>query len=120
MEQARSRLIADRRLDVLSRRVRAWQEPDAIRAYCDSVEAEHGADAVATDPEAAEWLAFARQHAEEMQRLPRMPADAEVSAEALKPLSLVPLLDLLAQRHASDRGSGAIVDAGWPRRVTTD
>jgi hypothetical protein len=58
---------------------------NAIRAYCDAVEAEHGADAVAADAEAAEWLSYAGEQADQGQRLPRMPADPEPSAEDLKP-----------------------------------
>src|SRR5207247_2480016 len=54
MAQAKRRLVEDHRIDVLRKRVRAWQEADAIRAYCDAVEACHGADAIAADPEAAE------------------------------------------------------------------
>jgi hypothetical protein len=85
MERAKVRLIEDHRIEVLRKRVRAWQEADAIRAYCDAVEARHGADTIAADPEAAQWLALAREHANHTQHLPRMPKDPEITNDALKP-----------------------------------
>jgi hypothetical protein len=85
MDRAKLRRIEDHRREVLRRRVTAWNEADAIRAYCNAVKARHGIDTIAADPEAAEWLAFAREHADRAQRLPRMPADPEVTPEALKP-----------------------------------
>jgi hypothetical protein len=84
MEHAKRRLVEDHRVDVLRKRVRAWHEAEAIRAYCDAVEARHGTEAT-TDAEAAEWLAFAREYADLAQRLPRMPGDPETTHEALKP-----------------------------------
>src|SRR5437764_186976 len=85
MEHAKLRLVEDHRLEVLRNRVRAWREADAIRAYCDALEALHGADAIAADPEAAQWLALAREQADHAQQLPRMPADPEITHEALEP-----------------------------------
>lgn len=85
MERAKRRLVEDHRLEVLATRVRAWQEAEAIRAYCDAVEARYGADAIAADPEAAQWLTLARAHADHLQQLPRMPADPEITHERLKP-----------------------------------
>lgn len=85
MEQAMVRLIEAHRLDVLRARVAAWNEADAIRAYCDNVEAHHGADIIAADPDAARWLAFARDYAGRAKRLPRMPADPDVTPDKLKP-----------------------------------
>lgn len=85
MDRAKLRLIEDHRREVLRRRVTAWNEADAIRAYCNAVEDRHGADTVAADPDAAQWLAFAREQADSAQRVPRMPADPEVTPEALKP-----------------------------------
>jgi hypothetical protein len=85
MEQAKRRLVEDHRLEELRSRVRAWQEADAIRAYCDAVEARHGLEAIAADPETKQWLALAREQADRAQQLPRMPADPEVTHEALKP-----------------------------------
>jgi hypothetical protein len=85
MERAKLRLVEHHRLAVLRERVRVWQEAEAIRAYCDAVEGHHSADAIAADPEAAEWLALARRHANKAQQLPRMPADPEATPEALKP-----------------------------------
>ena len=82
---AKLRLVADHRRDVLRGRVRTWNEAEAIRAYCEAVEARHGADAIAADPDASDWLAVAREHADRAQQLPRMPADPEITHEALKP-----------------------------------
>ena len=42
MEHAKRRLLADHRLGVLRDRVREWQDAEAIRAYCDAVQARHG------------------------------------------------------------------------------
>jgi hypothetical protein len=85
MENAKRRLVDDHRLEVLRNRVRAWHEADAIRAYCEAVEARYGRDAVAADSEASEWLTLARNYADRAQQLPRMPADPEATHEALKP-----------------------------------
>lgn len=85
MDRAKLRLIEDHRVNVLRTRVAAWHEADAIRAYCDAVEARHGTDAIAADTDAVRWLALARKHADRAQQLPRMPADPEVTHEALKP-----------------------------------
>jgi hypothetical protein len=85
MDRAKLRLVEDHRINVLRARVAAWHEADAIRAYCDAVEARHGVDTIAADPDAAHWLALARDHADRAQQLPRMPADPEITPEALKP-----------------------------------
>ena len=85
MERAKLRLAEDHRMKVLRGRVGAWQEAEAIRSYCDAVEARHGADAIAADPEATEWLALARNYADKAQQLPRLPADPEVNPVGLKP-----------------------------------
>ena len=85
MDRAKQRLVEDHRVNVLRNRVRAWEEANAIRAYCDAVEARHRSDAIAADPEAARWLAFAREHANRAQQLPQMPTDPEITLEALKP-----------------------------------
>jgi hypothetical protein len=84
MERAKLALIEAHRRKVLRDRVAAWNEGDAIRAYCDAVEQRHGGEAVA-GPETAEWIAFARESADRAQELPRMPADLEITPEALKP-----------------------------------
>jgi len=65
--------------------VRAWEEAEAIRAYCGAVERRHGHDAIAADPDAPEWLAFALEHADHVRQLPRMPPDSESTHERLKP-----------------------------------
>jgi hypothetical protein len=85
MERAKQRLVDAHRLDVLRTRVRAWNEADTIRVYCDAVEARHGVDAVAADPDAAQWLVLARAYADRIQELPGVPLDPEPTAEALKP-----------------------------------
>lgn len=82
---AKRRFLEDHRLELLRRRVREWEEGEAIRAYCDAVEARYGSDAVEADPDAAQWLALAREQANRAQQLPRMPAEPEITAEALKP-----------------------------------
>jgi hypothetical protein len=83
MTNAKRRFIEDHQLDILRRRVRAWEEADAIRAYCDAVEARHGQ--AATEADTAAWLLLAREHADRLQRLPTMPTDPEITNEALKP-----------------------------------
>jgi hypothetical protein len=85
MDLAKRRFVEDHRIEVLRNRVRAWQEAEAIRRYCDAVETRHGDEAIAADPEAAQWLALARAHADRAQQLPRMPADPEITHEALRP-----------------------------------
>jgi hypothetical protein len=85
MDHAKRRLVESYRSETLHRRVSAWQEANAVRAYCDAVEARHGPDAIAADPETVRWLAFAREYADLAQRLPRMPADPKITEEALKP-----------------------------------
>lgn len=85
MADAKRRLVDDHRLEVLRSQVRAWEEADAIRAYCDAVEARHGADTIAADPDAVQWLGLARDHADQAQQLPHMPTDPEVTHERLKP-----------------------------------
>jgi hypothetical protein len=85
MLRAKVRLIENHRREVLRRRVTAWNEADAIRAYCDAVEDRYGIDTIAADADAAAWLAFAREQADSAQRVPRMPTDPEATPEALKP-----------------------------------
>jgi hypothetical protein len=85
MENAKRRLIDDHRLQVLRERVRAWEEAEAIRAYCAAVEARHGAARIAADSQAAEWLTLANEHADRAQQLPHMPSEPEITHDALKP-----------------------------------
>jgi len=85
MERARSHLVDHRRRQVLAQRVHTWQEAEAIRAYCDAVEARHGIEAICADGKAAEWLALARANADQLQALPTMPAAPAPTPEALKP-----------------------------------
>jgi|SRR5579872_3284198 len=85
MQHAKLRLVDDHRRDVLRNRVRAWEEAEAIRVYCASVEERYGADAIAADPDASKWLALARKHADHAQQLPHMPADPEITHDGLKP-----------------------------------
>lgn len=83
MERAKQRLIDDHRLEILRKRIQAWQEAEAIRAYCDAVEQRHRESAA--EGSTAEWLALARQHADRLQQLPAMPANPEPTPERLKP-----------------------------------
>lgn len=85
MERAKRQFVDDHRLEVLRNRVRAWEEAEAIRTYCDAVESHHGAEVIAADPGAADWLALARDHADHIQQLPRMPADPEATPDGLRP-----------------------------------
>jgi hypothetical protein len=83
MDRARHRFIENHRLELLRARIHSWNEAEAIRDYCEAVELRHGVDAV--DGEVAEWLEFARVQADRAQDLPRMPADPDITPEALKP-----------------------------------
>lgn len=86
IEQAKLRFVAAHRREILSNRVRAWQEADAILAYCHAVEARNGsAAALDADGSASEWLAYAREEAERRQLMPTMPPDPEIKPEDLKP-----------------------------------
>ena len=85
MERAKQRLVEDHRVRVLADRVRAWQEAEAIRAYCEAVETRHGSSAQPPTLTSSLWLTFARSQADRAQQLPRMPADPEVTSDALKP-----------------------------------
>jgi hypothetical protein len=85
MERAKQRLVEEHRLEVLRCRVRAWQEADAIRTYCEAIEARHGPERVAAEPDASAWLALAREQADRIQELPHMPADPEITHDGLKP-----------------------------------
>lgn len=85
MARAKQRLIEEHRLETLRSRVRAWQEAEAIRAYCDAVEERYGAARVAADRGASEWLTLARRQADRVQELPQMPGDPEITNDRLKP-----------------------------------
>jgi hypothetical protein len=85
MENAKRRFIEDQRLEVLRRQVHAWEEAEAVRAYCDAVEARHGYEAISAVPGAQAWLSLAREHADRAQQLPTMPLDPEITHEQLKP-----------------------------------
>jgi hypothetical protein len=84
MVLAREGAIEQLNVETLRRRVDVWEEAERIRAYCDAVEQRHGEE-ISSDPEAARWLQFARQHADRAQRLPRMPADPELRSDDLTP-----------------------------------
>jgi hypothetical protein len=84
MTAARKRAIEHHRVEVLQKRVRAWEEAEQIRAYCDAVERRHG-DAVVSDLEAESWLMVARERADRLQGVPRMPPDPEVKERDLEP-----------------------------------
>ena len=55
-----------------------------IRAYCQAVESRHR-DALESDRGATEWLSFARDYADRLQRPSHVPADPEVTHESLEP-----------------------------------
>jgi hypothetical protein len=40
---------------------------------------------VAANPETQSWLTLAREHANRLQQLPRMPTDPEIAPDKLKP-----------------------------------
>lgn len=42
-------------------------------------------DVIADDEEAVQWLKLARDYADRLQTLPRMPADPQIRPEELKP-----------------------------------
>jgi hypothetical protein len=54
IDQATRQLVDDLRREVLRRCVDAWKDAEAIRDYCDAVEARHGPDLVAAEPSAPE------------------------------------------------------------------
>ena len=85
MRQAEARFLEDHRLEVLRTRVRLWREADAIREYCDAVEARHEKAGISADSEAKRWLELAREYADRAQELPRMPADPSPRPEDLRP-----------------------------------
>jgi hypothetical protein len=85
MERAKQCFIEAHRLEVLRHRVATWQEADLIFSYCDAVVERHGEAAISDDPEAQQWLAFARERADAAQSLPRMPDEPETTPENLKP-----------------------------------
>ena len=86
MERAKLRPLEDHRLNALLReRLHSWQEADAIPRLLRRSRGPARPDAIAADPEAAEWLALARTYVGHAQQLPRMPAVREITPEALKP-----------------------------------
>ena len=84
MAIARERAIEQHHVETLRARVDARERADRIRAYCDAIERRHGEE-IASDPEPGRWLEFARQRADQAQRVPRMPADPELRSEDLAP-----------------------------------
>jgi hypothetical protein len=84
MERARVQAIEGYHVELLNRRVAAWDRAEQTRAYCDAVVARHGA-AIENDPAATQWISFAQAYADKLQELPRMPDDPELRHEDLKP-----------------------------------
>ncbi len=84
MERAKVHATEAYHVDVLKRRIAAWNDAEQTRAYCDAVLARHGA-AAESDPETMRWIEFARAHADRLQELPRMLEDPELRHEDLKP-----------------------------------
>jgi hypothetical protein len=81
--RARIQAIEAYRVDVLRRRVDDWQKAELTMAYCDDVLARYGS-AVDRDPAATRWIAFARECADKLQELTRMPEDPALRDEDLK------------------------------------
>jgi hypothetical protein len=84
MTAAKEHAIEHHHIEILRRRVSNWTDAEEIRAYCDEVEDRHH-HSLTTDPDAQRWLDFARKHADQLQRLPRMPPDPELKPDDLKP-----------------------------------
>lgn len=84
MDRARELHAENHRGEVLRDQVARWRTAEEIRAYCDAATASYP-----DDPSTAEWIAWARCYADELDPLriaPRMPAAPEwVSAEELRP-----------------------------------
>ncbi len=83
MERAAQLHLQAHRAEHLDRRVGQWRRAEDIRAYCDALEARHGAGA------SSEWVEWARSFAERIDPLtrpPEIPADPEnVRPDELKP-----------------------------------
>jgi hypothetical protein len=58
---------------------------DAVLNLFRVVYAGHGRDAIAANPDAAQWLALAREQADRAQQLPGMPDDPTITNDGLKP-----------------------------------
>jgi hypothetical protein len=82
IEQAKERLVEAHRAQRLEEQAVAWRQAELVRRYCDALEAAQG-----HDPHAAEWLAWARSHADSLDPLtkpPTMPEPPEATPEALQ------------------------------------
>jgi hypothetical protein len=83
MDQARERLIETHRATQLRAQADAWDEACRLRRYCDAIDVAHG-----DHPPTAQWLAWARAHATQLDPLtdPRtMHAAPEATPETLQP-----------------------------------
>lgn len=84
MERARALHAESHRAVVLVEQVEGWQQATAIRAYCDAIQQAHPGPGPA-----AEWIAWARLHADRIDPLdpaPTLPGlPAQVTAEDLRP-----------------------------------
>jgi hypothetical protein len=83
MAQARERLVETHRTAQLRVQADAWSEADRLRRYCDAMDAAHG-----EHPPTAQWIAWARAHADQIDPLtepPTMPKAPEATPEALQP-----------------------------------
>lgn len=78
MADAKRQALDAHRLEVLRRRVAAWEEGDCIRAYCAELEHRYGA-------QADDWIGYALRQADRLQRVPSMPSDPALGPEDLKP-----------------------------------
>lgn len=84
MERARTLHAESHRATALVAQVEGWQQATAIRAYCDAIQQAHPGDRPA-----AEWITWARLHADRIDPLdsaPTLPGlPATVIAEDLRP-----------------------------------
>ncbi|OHV61415.1 hypothetical protein [Pseudofrankia sp. BMG5.36] len=88
MAKAKVDLREAHRAKILDRQLNAWREAEELRAYLEAMRRAIGAMEHAAAEAAAEWLAWAEQHAARLDPLGGRltpPADPEATPEALKP-----------------------------------
>ncbi|MBX7554370.1 hypothetical protein K1Y78_42125 [Streptomyces sp. tea 10] len=87
MQQARTALVKDHRVQTLRAQVQAWQEATAIRAYCDAL-ADHQNATPGSAEAVTAWIAWARAHADHIDPVPQNPGLPEppaITPEDLRP-----------------------------------
>lgn len=83
MERAKAQFVEAHRAEMLTSQIERWQQATLATAYLEALEAAHG-----DDPDAAEWIAWARSYVERLDPLsvaPRMPEVPEPKPDGLKP-----------------------------------